>query len=186
MIIKLQLKTIIVLPVALINCLLISCSYNRETKVVHSHTSTHEIQYENEDNPVTISKEETVHSYRSSTVSTKKTTYTERTITTVNGEVSFSSNDDTNTTAFGNDMAVVVYAPPSCNCFVLKSSSGYIVVRWLGKNHPHVGDRLNGKFKSYGSGDFYNKSMRSESLLWIYNFMLSEHSAMEEVQERCD
>jgi len=82
--------------------------------------------------------------------------------------------------------ATVVYRKSGCDYFILENNMGYIIAEWMGGNDPDKGDRIAGKFDSFGTEEFYNTSMGSTTNLWIDDYMLSKDDALEKIADKCN
>lgn len=80
----------------------------------------------------------------------------------------------------------VVYAPSSCDWFVVETSQGMVLLEWYGGNSPDVGDVIVGELSGYGMRDLFNISADSEVRVWQEDYMMSKEDALEELYNECD
>lgn len=80
---------------------------------------------------------------------------------------------------------VVVYARPSCDYYIVETSTGFDLLEWYGGYTPDEGDLIVGEFESYGFYDIYDVTADQESTAWVEDFWLSGSDAAAGYLEQC-
>jgi hypothetical protein len=86
-------------------------------------------------------------------------------------------------TAFGAK-GVVTNRIRSCDYFLVQTSSGdFVLMEWFSGYDPEKGDRVVGKFDSFGFTDVYFGER--ETHVWIDDYGMNKDKALEKLFDKC-
>lgn len=80
---------------------------------------------------------------------------------------------------------VVVYDRGCGSRLIVETSMGYVLAEWFGGSVPYEGDTLIGELESYGMKEIYILNRKSDTRLWIEDYMLSRSRVVEKLTNKC-
>ena len=80
---------------------------------------------------------------------------------------------------------IVAFYKSGCDYYIVSTNQGFSLLEWYGGYYPAEGDKLIGNMTTYGMQTLVDQSTENETTAWVEDFMLTQHSVLEQYQEHC-